>query len=375
MIEQFDQWYDDRVAYARQWKENTGGKVVGYLCTYVPEEIFYAAKVLPIRILGGHAPQSVTEPHLFAMYCPFCRDVLAQGIQGKYDFIDGIVIAQSCLHIRQSFYSWQKHRPRDFSYILPMPQGVQNKDSLPYLTNEYIKFKRAVEQWLGYDISQDELAHGIDVVNRNRRLLKEAYALRKSDNPPLTGLEAMGMVLSSQLVDKNEHNAYLQQALENGLKTRLTDRDPGARLMIIGSEDDDMKFIDMVETQGSTIVCDDHCTGSRYFWNEVEPGEDLLQAIAKRYIDRTPCPSKDWPQRRRFDTILDFAKDYRIDGAIIVQQKFCDPHELDKVALLDTLEKSGIKTLCLEFDVTVPLGPMRIRVDAFLETLAGDDLF
>lgn len=375
MMQQFKQWYYKRMEYAERWKENTGGKVVGYLCTYVPEEIFYAAKVLPIRLLGGHEPQSVTEPHLFAMYCPFCRDVLAQGLQGKYDFLDGIVIAQSCLHIRQSFYSWQKHRPRDFSYMLPMPQGVQNPASVPFLSKEYVKFKKAVEEWVGYEISPEELQNGIDVMNRNRRLMKKVYELRKSDNPPLTGLEAMSIALSSQLIDKNEHSAHLEQLLRNGLKERLQDRDPGARLMIIGSEDDDMLFLDMVEERGSTIVCDDHCTGSRYFWNEVEPGEDLLRSIAKRYVERTPCPSKDWPQRLRFDRILKFAKDYRVDGAIIVQQKFCDPHEMDKVALLDTLEKYDIPTLALEFDVTVPLGPMRIRVDAFLETLAGDELF
>jgi benzoyl-CoA reductase subunit C len=375
MMEKFREWYDDRLTYAKKWKEATGGKVVGYLCTYVPEEIFYAARVLPVRILGDHKPQSVTEPHLFAMYCPFCRDVLAQGLKGNYDFLDGIVIAQSCLHIRQSFYSWQKHKPRDFHYVLPMPQGVQNPESVPYLAEEYVKFKKAVETWLGYEISAEDMLHGIEVMNRSRRLLKDVYELRKADHPPVTGLEAMSMVMSSQLVDKNEHNAILDQFLRNGVKNRLQQRDPGARLMLIGSEDDDMLFLDMVEERGSTIVCDDHCTGSRYFWDEVEPNDNPILAIAKRYVERTPCPSKDWPERKRFERILKFAKEYKVDGAIIVQQKFCDPHEMDKVALLDMLAQNDIKTLCLEFDVTVPMGPMRIRVDAFLETLAGDELF
>jgi hypothetical protein len=30
--------------------------------------------------LGSHEPQDVTEPHIFGMYCPFCRDCLAQGV-------------------------------------------------------------------------------------------------------------------------------------------------------------------------------------------------------------------------------------------------------------------------------------------------------
>ena len=31
------------------------------------------------------------------MYCPFCRDCPAQGREGRYDYVDGIGIAQACL--------------------------------------------------------------------------------------------------------------------------------------------------------------------------------------------------------------------------------------------------------------------------------------
>ena len=67
----------NRAEYARQWKARTGGKVVGYFCTYGPEELMYAANILPVRILGSHEVQDVTEPHIFGMFCPFCRDCLA----------------------------------------------------------------------------------------------------------------------------------------------------------------------------------------------------------------------------------------------------------------------------------------------------------
>ena len=51
-----------------------GGKVLGYFCTYVPEELVYAAGILPVRILGIHEPQDVTEPYIVGMYCPFEND-------------------------------------------------------------------------------------------------------------------------------------------------------------------------------------------------------------------------------------------------------------------------------------------------------------
>ena len=43
MIEMFQEWYDSRHEYAKNWKEKNGGKVMGYFCTYVPEEMLYAA--------------------------------------------------------------------------------------------------------------------------------------------------------------------------------------------------------------------------------------------------------------------------------------------------------------------------------------------
>jgi benzoyl-CoA reductase/2-hydroxyglutaryl-CoA dehydratase subunit BcrC/BadD/HgdB len=47
MFEPFERMYRERHDYARAWKERTGGKLLGYFCTYVPEEILYAADVLP----------------------------------------------------------------------------------------------------------------------------------------------------------------------------------------------------------------------------------------------------------------------------------------------------------------------------------------
>ncbi len=374
MIEMFQEWYENRHEYARHWKEKKGGKVLGYFCTYVPEEILYAADVLPVRILGSHEPQSVTEPHIFAMYCPFCRDCLAQGLQGRYDYLDGITISQSCLHVRQAYTSWDLHVPTEFSYYLPMPHHVQSPRAVPYLRAELETFKKAVEDWTGKTITDADLDRGIEIVNRNRQLMKQVYETRKADEPPLTGLEAMYMVVSSQMTDKKEHSDIVEETLKE-LAQRKLDRPVGERLIMLGSENDDVEFIEMCESVGATIVIDDHCTGTRYFWDELVPQDDRLMAIAERYVRRTPCPTKDWPVRTRIPRILQFAKDYNVAGAIVIQQKFCDPHEADIPSIRAALEENGVPTLFLELDVTVPVGQFKTRVEAHLEVLAEEDLF
>jgi benzoyl-CoA reductase subunit C len=376
MFEPFARIYKERHAYARAWKERTGGKLLGYFCTYVPEEILYAADVLPVRILGSHEPQDVTEPHIFGMFCPFCRDCLAQGLKGRFDYLDGLMIAQSCLHIRQAYTSWEKHRPVEFSYYLNMPHKVSSPRARAYLAGELEDFKTAVEKWTGKTITDDRLRDGIEVMNRSRDLMRRFYEMRRADPPPVTGREALHVVLSNQMADKREHSRLLDDVLGTLESRTPPARSAGTRLLIVGSEDDDMEFFEMVEKVGGTIVTDEHCTGTRYFWNKVElDGKPPLRAIADRYCDRPPCPTKDWETRSRMDHIVELARHWDCKGAIVIQQKFCDPHELDTPAVKRALEEAGVPVLFLEFDVTVPVGQFQVRVEAFLEMLAADDLF
>jgi len=376
MFSQFKEWYQKRHDYAKDWKSRTGGKVMGCFCSYVPEEILLAGGVLPVRVLGSHEPQNVTEPYLFGMFCPFCRDVLAQGLKGRYGYLDGITLAQSCIHLRQSYVAWREHVEPEvpFNHYIYMPNKVQTAAATPYTRTEFEKYKKSVEGMIGRKITDSDLDRGIAALNRNRELMHKVYEYRKSSDPRVTGLEAMYMTVSSMWIDKDEHSAEIEKVLAQ-LPDRQLSRDTGARLMIIGSEDDDTAFVDMVESVGATVVVDDHCTGSRYFWNSVEPGDDRLNAIADRYVKRPPCPTKDWEERWRFPHILQMCKDFDVQGAIIIQQKFCDPHECDIMPLRKFLDENGVPTLFLEFDVTVPLGPFRIRVEAFLEMIGAEDLF
>jgi benzoyl-CoA reductase subunit C len=288
------------------------------------------------------------------------------------------MLAQSCLHLRQAFSAWQIHLPHEWDYFLCMPNCVRSPRAKLFLRGELEDFKKSVQNWTGKTITDSALDDAIRIYNQNRKLMKQVYEFRKRDNPPITGSEAITMVVASQLMDKKEHNELLQQLLVE-LPNRKLNRSTGVRLIIVGSENDDLAFLEMGESIGSTFVIEDHCTGSRYFWDEVLPHKDRLQAIADRYCDRIPCPSKDWghddASRLRFPHILKLAKEYNVQGAVIIQQKFCDPHELDIPSLRKYLEDNGFPTYFLEFDVTVPIGQFRIRMEAFLEQIRAEELF
>lgn len=375
-IEKFQEIYDNRGDYIRDWKSrHPNSKVLGTFCTYVPEEIAFAGGVLTTRCLGSHEIEDETAPHLFGTFCPFCRDVLAQGLKGRAEYLDGICDANCCMHLLQAFEAWHINvKPQPKIFRVDTPSCVQRPQSTEYLRVELECFKEDIEEWVGRKITDKDIDHAIEVFNENRRMMREIYDLKKASNPSITGLECMYMVVSGMLMDKEEHNELLKKALEE-LKTRKLDRDPGMRLMLIGSECDDVKFISMVESGMSlpaTIVIDEMCTGTRHFWNDVIPEKDRMNAISKRYIDRTPCPAKDFPDRIRFGRALKFAKDWNVEGVLLLQQKFCDPHELDIPELKQYLNDNGFPTYFLELDVTVPVGQFSTRIEAFIESLMLD---
>ena len=175
MIEKFEDIYKNRHQYVKDWKARTGGKVLGYLCTYIPEEIVYAAGVLPIRIMGSHEIEDVSASYIFPVFCPFCRDTLAQGLKGRYDYLDGIASADVCMHMNQVFdwFVLNCGIPRRGIFIANVPANAAGTYAKDYLTKEDLEFKKAMEGWTGRVITDADLDRGIEIMNRNRRLMKQ----------------------------------------------------------------------------------------------------------------------------------------------------------------------------------------------------------
>jgi benzoyl-CoA reductase subunit C len=374
MFEEFRKIIDQRHDYARSWKEKTKGKVLGYFCTYVPEPLMYAAGILPVRIIGSSESTLDAEKHVHPMWCPFCRDCFAQGLRGGYDYLDGIVNVCGCQHMRQAYLSWTKNIPTGYFHEILMPgTNLCLASSAKHFLWRINKFKNSLEAWLGKSwISSLSLDDAIEAYNTNWNLLRQMYELRKAPNPPLSGTEAVQTVMASMVMDKREHTELLSQVLKK-LPQRENLPADKPRIMLLGSPVYDLRILEYLESLGSTIVIEESCIGARYFQGEIIPQPDAVSAIASRYINRLPCPHHDLgypgnPNRQRPPYIVQLAKEYKVDGAVFIQRKFCDTHGFDFPVIRDTLKDNGIPVLELDIDIEMPLGQLRTRFEAFLET-------
>lgn len=355
--------------FATEWKTKTGGKVLGYLCTNLPEELIYASGALPVRLLGANEPETETKPYIFAgAFCSFARDCFAQALLGRYSYVDGISYGVCCPHARQVFESWQRHIPKTFDYELNLPTYYLNPHAKEYIVGELEEFKSSLEQWTGKQISIKDLDRAIDIYNTNRRLMLSIYNLMKADNPSVTEAEVAEIALAGMLIDKETHNNLLQEAIKE-LQERKKGSKSGPRLMLIGSVNNNIEFLKFIDSLGGQVVIDDYCTGSRYYQIEVVPEENRLGAFAGRIIGKPPCPLKDLPVRRRPSHLAKLAEDYKVKGAIYTIQRLCDAHGTDYPIIESALKEKGVPTLKFEMDTSIPFEQYRTRIEAFIEML------
>jgi benzoyl-CoA reductase subunit C len=257
-----------------------------------------------------------------------------------------------------------------------MPHAVKSSAAPALLTAQYAEFREAVERWTGREIADGDLARTSALAEGVRARLREILDLRRDDDPHLTGAEALAVSAACTVADKAETLPLLDDLVRQLGRRRapVQTADP-VRLLFIGSESDDLALVETVEELGGIVVAEDHCAGSRWYGGAPLPEGEPLAALAARALGRPPCPTKDFPERSRTERAADLALRWRARGALLVQQKFCDPHEADLPVLGRRLEEMGVPVLALECDVTLPRGQLRTRVEAFLETLRSDDLF
>ena len=362
---------DDPFSMARGWKERTGGKAVGFFCCLAPEEIIHAAGALPVRITGENRVTSKSGAHLQSYCCSLARTSLDMALTGDLDFLDGTVFVHTCDTMQRLSDIWRLNAGYAFHGDVVLPVRFEGDAALEYMREELAFFRQRVSDNIG-PVDDSALVKSIKLYNRNRELLSELYRLRRKDPGIIPSDEALWLVASSALMEKSEHNALLEEVIEDLKGASNNKSDEKVRLFAAGSVMDQWDFLKMVEDVGGTIVDDDFCTGHRYFDAEVPVEVDPIEGIARRLADRGSCPCKYLPSRDRAGCLLDRIGEAGARGAVFFQFKFCDPHSFDYPYIKKALDEEGIPSLHLEIEHdSVSTEQLRTRVEALLETIRG----
>jgi bzd-type benzoyl-CoA reductase N subunit len=354
----------------REWKE-AGGKVVGYFCSMLPEEMFMAAGLLPFRMRAtGSAGTDSGDSYFTNNNCTFVRHCFSLALEGGYEFLDGVVVINSCDQIRRIYDNWIRKIDTPFVEIVALPRSG-GPDQVKWFTEEFHRLKGRIEEHFDVEITSEGLQEAIATANETRRLQRELYELRKKERPPITGAEALTIMVAGTALPKARYNELLRELMDE-LRGREVGNDCRARLMVTGGILDDPSWIAAVEDVGGLVVTDGTCFGGRLMACSVDDtASDPMEALAQYYLaDRPSCPRMIDTQVKRRDFTIEMARAFDCDGIIGEKMMFCDMWQVEQFMMTMDLQEEAIPFLKLEREyITSGTGQLKTRVQAFIESM------
>ena len=368
VMEEFQSSLLNRHEIAKKWKSRNQ-PVIGWTCTYTPEELIYAVDALPVMVFAGLGDTRLADAYMPLNSCSFTRACFNAVLKGDYDYLDGFVESNSCDNRGKTYDMWVNYTKIPNIYFINTPHSNTEK-AHQFFYQETVKFKEWLENTFKKKITDDSLINAVEVYNENRSLLTKIYNLKAKKPPLISGVEFLEIALSSLVMPKEGHNNLLGQLLSQ-VERRTNLPKEGVRLLVTGSVMDNTVLVSLIESVGGNVVADDWCTGSRYFWNPVRLDGDPLRAIAKRYLDKVPS-SFMYQHEQRFRHVEELAKQFAVEGVIIFVIKYCDTHMFDAPLLRDDLKAMGLPVLYLEWEHSMSgFAGLKTRIEAFIEMVGG----
>lgn len=359
-----------------------GKLALGYTCYFVPEVLLNLPGCFASRLRApGTGSIDVGTYYMSSKICSYTRSILERGIEGGFDYLDALLSSETCQMMHRGHEHFEildlvkKNNPRFFMTMMDVPFNDSPAAIDHYEEQLRTKLLDPLHDKLGVDTSDDAIRAAIEAHNELCSLVRELGDMRKRDDPPITGYEFHVIQLVTLTCPQYLIMDKLRETLEE-VRTRETDgKRPRARIVLTGSEIDDPEFTKLLEDCGAAVVADRYCYGSLPGREEIEilPGETPLRAVARHYLKTSQCPR--FMNRGKADGrkeyIRELVREYKADGVIYNQMKFCEFWSYERVLGAHVLsEEMGIPTIGIERDYTLAsAGQLRTRFQAFIESL------
>jgi bcr-type benzoyl-CoA reductase subunit C len=337
---------------------------MGYLCSYVPEEIIHAAGFAPIRVRGWPSSLRRVDAHLQSYTCALCRSTLDQALSGDLGFLDGAVFAHTCDTMQALADLWRANSDEScYVDIVMQPTSLGSPSALPYLIAELERFRDRLGVFAGRSISDADLRASIALYDDTRSLVQCLQVQRGR----MTARQFFAVLDAAQKTPREVFNPLLEDVLSSAKVVAAPLEGP--KLYLVGAVLDEPRLLNLIDDHGAIVVGDDLCSGSRHFVDRVGTDGEPIRALAEYYLRRPPCPTKYVPTHDPAAALVDQMSLAGAEGVVFVLEKFCEPYAFDYAQVTLALDQAGVPHLILEMEHTPSMEALRTRLQAFLEIL------
>lgn len=361
--------------------QNKGSIAIGAVCFQIPEPLINLPGCFSVRL---RAPRTgsieMGTYYMSSMLCEGCRAILERAIEGGFEFLDCIIAPDACAQMNRCVENIERQNLCSKEKFFVEYSDVPMKDDETALRH-YVRQMRAhvlepLNKVYGIDISDEALRKSVDLQNKISRLITQIGDYRKEDNPRITGYEFAVLCLATYCCPKEALIEKLEDTLKE-LGTRQPDdkKNYRAKVVMVGSEIDNPELIKLCEEAGALVVADRFCFGSLPGRSEIilNDTEDVLMQICRQYMYWGKCPrymNTDKIKERQ-EYVDSIAKEYKADGLIYQQIKFCDYWGYERASAFHIMrEEYGYPVLSIDRPyVAGNSGQIRTRIQAFVESL------
>lgn len=346
--------------------ERTGKRAVGCMLEFCPEEIVYAANMLPVGLWGADIELREVKRYFPAFFCAPIQQSMELALQGAFDgVLSAVIVPILCDALKSAGQNWRIAVPEIPMIPVVYPQNRQIKAGQRFMESELREVKARLEQICGRPISEDALNQSINVYNEYRLSMQEFSSVASRHTDVITASARHNVFMNGFLRDKADYTMLVRE-LTSELK-KLPEVKPRRAVALTGIALDTERVLRCMEENGFAVTADMLAQESLQVETLVPENGSALERIAA-WWSNVRCSSLTLDEKKlRADKLVELVSSGLADGIIVAMPAFCDPEEYDYPILCEALQQKGVAQIGLELSGPSGCEQACSRIQAFAE--------
>lgn len=348
--------------------ERTGKKLVGCFPVYTPEELIYAAGMIPIGMWGGQTNSKNADKYLQGFCCSVMRNNTEHLYSGDYDILSAIVLTAFCDTMKCVVANWLATCPEKKFITTIYPQNRKTEAAKSFLLEDFDRLTEELSEVSGCAITETKIQDAMKVYDDYRKCMREFCDLAAKHADVITAVYRHYILKAAWFMDKKDFTDKVKTI--NAYLNALPEEHDKKKVILAGLMGEPIGLMEALDDNDFAVAGDDFANGMRQFRYITKSEGSVYEKLADRIINQDGCSLLYDEKKSRGSYLLELAEKYHVAGIIAVQMKFCDPEEFDFPIYKKEIEEKKIPLLYLEVEQQTDNSQQLItRIQSFSEML------
>ncbi|MBQ2830500.1 MAG: 2-hydroxyacyl-CoA dehydratase [Oscillospiraceae bacterium] len=373
LVREFEQVAANPQAQLKKYKE-AGKKCIGVMPYYAPEELVYAAGMMPFGMWGSNKKTiSRAKEYCATFYCTIAQLDLEMLLDGTMDLLDGVITPTICDTLRPMSQNIRVAMSEKLPCIfLAHPQYRKPEFGMKFCHDQYTHIRTELEKIKGSAIADADISEAIRVYNKSRAARRAFVKLASEHCDVITATKRAAVLKASWFMGKDEYTEKLE-ALNAELSALPVCNWKGTKVVTSGIICDNPTLLKIFEDNNIAIAADDVAHESRAFRVDADETGDPMTALCRQFAEQdydVLLYDEASNKNRRGEFVAQMVKDSGAQGLVLFMQQFCDPEEMEYPYLKKALEAADVPHIKLGIDQQMrDFGQAATAIQAFADVL------